>query len=225
MGSFSRSSMKVLLILLPFLAIISANPVEEEDFLILPNENEQELMPEVEDSKVSDLPAEGRLFFVQAFATQFITTATSTLSTYTSCYSTLNAAPACSSSVLSGRKKRSAMIAEEIPRIVLENGETADFRDYIKASRVARTSSVSKMVTRAPQIFEASISDVPQCLKERALEDRGPSLITVTTTITSSTAATVTQTQAAKQTLKFTSVNAGDCFPMSIIASLNIPAC
>merc|ERR1712107_616130 len=195
MGSFSRSSMKVLLILLPFLAIISANPVEEEDFLIVPNENEQELMPEVEDSKVSDLPAEGRLFFVQAFATQFITTATSTLSTYTSCYSTLNAAPACSSTVLSGRKKRSAMIAEEIPRIVLENGETADFRDYIKASRVARTSSVSQMVTRALQIFEASISDVPQCLKERALEDRGPRLITVT--ITSSTAATVTQTQAA----------------------------
>merc|ERR1712004_38892 len=204
MGSFSRSIMKFnLLFILPFAAtLISANPIEE-DVAIVPNEDEKEILsPVIEDSKAEELPAQGRLFFVQAYATSYVTTATSTLSTYTSCYSTLNAAP----------------------RLLMDNGETTDFRDYIKASRVARTSTVSKLVSRKPSIFEASISDVPQCLRERAMEDRGPRLITVTTTITSSTAATITQTQAAKQTLKFTSVNDGDCFPMSLINSLAIPA-
>jgi len=214
-----------LLFILPFVAtLISASPIEE-DIAIVPNHDEKEMMsPVIEDSK-EELPAEGRLFFVQAYATQFVTTATSTLSTFTSCFSTLNAAPACSSTILSGKRKREAEFLDETPRLLMDNGETTDFRDFIKASRVARTSTVSKLVTRKPSIFEASISDVPQCLRERAMEDRGPRLITVTTTVTSSVAATITQTQAAKQTLKFTSAAAGDCFPMSLIASLNIPAC
>ena len=79
---------------------------------------------------------------------------------------------------------------------------------------------MTRLVSRKPEIFEASMSDMPQCLRER-----GPRLITVTTTITSSVAATVTQTQAAKQTLKFTSAANGDCFPMGLVASLNIPIC
>ena len=65
------------------MSLVSGQPVEEEDFLIVPNDNDKEMMPQIEDSKVEELPAEGRLFFVQAFATQFVTTATSTLSLYT----------------------------------------------------------------------------------------------------------------------------------------------
>ena len=83
-----------------------------------------------------------------------------------SCYSTLNAAPNCLSTILSGKKKREAMVVEEMPRILLENGETADFRDHIQASRVGRTSTVSKLVTKKPQIFEAKMSDLPACMRE-----------------------------------------------------------
>ena len=85
---------------------------------------------------------------------------------------------------------------------------------------MARTSSVTRLVSRKPEIFEASMSDMPQCLRER-----GPRLITVTTTITSSVAATVTSTQADRQTLKFTSAGVTDCLPMGLLASLNIPIC
>ena len=53
-----------------------------------------------------------------------------------SCYSTLNAAPACSSTILSGKRKREAEFLDETPRLLMDNGETADFRDFIKASRV-----------------------------------------------------------------------------------------
>ena len=67
---------------MPIFALISANPIEE-DVSIIPNDEEKEMIPMIEDSKTEDLPAEGRLFFVQAYATQFVTTATSTLSTYT----------------------------------------------------------------------------------------------------------------------------------------------
>ena len=122
---------------MPFAAtLISANPIEE-DVAIVPNEDEKEILsPVIEDSKAEELPAQGRLFFVQAYATSYVTTATSTLSTYTSCYSTLNAAPVCSSSVLSGKRKRQAEFLNETPRMLMDNGETTDFRDYIKASRV-----------------------------------------------------------------------------------------
>ena len=53
-----------------------------------------------------------------------------------SCYTTGNAMAACLSTVLSGKRKREADFVDETPRLVLENGETVDFRDYIKASRV-----------------------------------------------------------------------------------------
>merc|ERR1719414_557078 len=211
--------MKSIIFLLPIFALISANPIEE-DVSIIPNDEEKEIIPMIEDSKTEDLPAEGRLFFVQAYATQFVTTATSTLSTYTSCYTTANAAPACLSSVLSGKRKREAGFLDETPRLLLDDGTTVDFRDYIKASRVAKSSTVTQLVSRKPEIFEASMSDMPQCLRER-----GPRLITVTTTITSSVAATVTSTQADRQTLKFTSAAVTDCFPMGLMASLNIPIC
>ena len=67
---------------MPIFALISASPIEE-DVSIIPNDEEKEMIPMIEDSKAEDLPVEGRLFFVQAYATQFVTTATSTLSTYT----------------------------------------------------------------------------------------------------------------------------------------------
>ena len=72
----------------------------------------------------------------------------------------------CLSTVLSGKKKREAKLVEEMPRMVLENGQTMDFREYIKASRVGRTSTVSKLVSKAPQIFEANMSDLPACMRE-----------------------------------------------------------
>merc|ERR1719414_2782202 len=128
--------MKSIIFLLPIFALISASPIEE-DVSIIPNDEEKEIMPMIEDSKAEDLPAEGRLFFVQAYATQFVTTATSTLSTYTSCYTTANAMNACLSSVLSGKRKRDAGFLDETPRLLLDDGTTVDFRDYIKASRVA----------------------------------------------------------------------------------------
>ena len=131
---------------MPFAAtLISANPIEE-DVAIVPNEDEKEVLsPVIEDSKAEELPAQGRLFFVQAYATSYVTTATSTLSTYTSCYSTLNAAPVCSSSVLSGKRKRQAEFLNETPRMLMDNGETTDFRDYIKASRVNNEKKIEKL--------------------------------------------------------------------------------
>ena len=62
------------------------------------------------------------------------------------------------------------MVVEEMPRMVLENGETMDFREYIKASRVGRTAS--KLVSKAPQIFEANMSDLPACMREVSLVHR-----------------------------------------------------
>ena len=64
------------------------------------------------------------------------TIGTSTLSTWPSCWSTANAAPDCSSTKLSGRKRRSnSDFIEEKPKVWINN-ELHDFYDVIQASRV-----------------------------------------------------------------------------------------
>ena len=55
---------------------------------------------------------------------------------FRSCYSTQAGIATCSSTVLTGRKKRESTITDDQKPIVDLNGEMVDFRDLIKASRV-----------------------------------------------------------------------------------------
>ena len=55
---------------------------------------------------------------------------------FRSCYSTQANIATCSSTVLSGRKKRESTLTENQKPIVDLNGDMVDFRDLIKASRV-----------------------------------------------------------------------------------------
>lgn len=119
-----------------------------------------------------------------------------------------------------------------VPEAIV-NGQTVDMRDVIKASRVSRNDRAQSPVLSVPQIFEASIKDVPQCLLQgRNGEERQPRLITVTTTVTSFTFATATVTPATTQTFSFKSGAGGDaaanartCFPAALMSSASISRC
>jgi len=178
-----------------------------------------------------------RLFFTQAFATSTVIQGTSTLSTWKSCWSTPGAINDCSStSLVSGKRRRRESEQIEDKPYVLVDGKQYDFAELIKASRVSRhhdgEHSEKEEQSPVPGIFEGSISDFPQCMQKRLLEDEPeysvePRLITVTSTITTSIYSTVTSTAAATQTLVFTSVNNAQtgCIPRGLLSSLSIPQC
>lgn len=151
---------------------------------------------------------------------------------YRSCYATQAGIATCSSTVLTGkRRKREEELM--VPEAIV-NGETVDVRDLIKASRVSRDNKKEQShVLTVPQIFEASIEDVPQCLvsgRNGEEDHRQPRLITVTTTVTSFTYATMTVTPATTQTFSFLSGAAGanaaqTCFPSALMSSAGISGC
>merc|ERR1711981_1130777 len=211
---------KTLLFCHGFLAILALPAMEEE------SAPDVEIIPSIETSVSEDAKPEARFFFTQAFATVYQTIGTSTLSTYPSCYSTQADIEVCSSTKLTGRKKRDSPLMEETKPMVDLNGEMIDFRDFIKASRVSRhNTEVSEPQNNIPGLFEASIEDVPQCLKG-AIEARRDQrqLITVTSTVTTFTYATTTATAAETQTFVFSSA-AAFCFPSQLVSSLSIPRC
>merc|ERR1712154_539733 len=83
-----------------------------------------------------------------------------------------------------------------------------DFRELIKASRVSRhNNEVSQTKNNFPDIFEASIEDVPQCLRAELLGRQERQFVTVTSTKSSYTYATITSTVATTQTLYFSSTS------------------
>lgn len=194
-----------------------------------------EIIPSIEASISNEnTKAEARFFFTQAFFTTYQTIGTHTLSTWPSCYTTEAGVTTCSSSSVntSGRKKREKPIVEEAKPMVQINGEMVDFGEYIKASRVSRHNNdvsineYSEHEKNIPRIFEASIEDVPQCLKG-ALEARRNErqLVTVTSTITSFTYATATVTVDATQRFEFKSSDNTNCFPSQLVSSLGISRC
>merc|ERR1712050_823500 len=89
------------------LGIFALPPVEVK------SPSDVEIIPNIEASiSNEDAKPEARFFFTQAFTTSFQTIGTSTLSTYPSCYSTQAGIATCSSTVLSGRKKRESVVEE-----------------------------------------------------------------------------------------------------------------
>merc|ERR1711971_40814 len=221
MGSLDLNTTKmifqVLLICHGFLAILALPAMED-----LPD---VEIIPSIDTSISTEELKQPRFIFTQAYTTIYSTIGTSTLSTYPSCYSTQANIATCSSTVLSGRKKRESTLTEDQKPMVDRNGEMVDFRDLIKASRASRHNHEVTHVKQNnfPDIFEASIEDVPQCL-QGALKDRQGRLVTVTSTATSFTYATATVTVAATQSLVFSSA-AAFCFPSQLVSSASISAC
>merc|ERR1712050_164008 len=185
------------------LGIFALPPVEVK------SPSDVEIIPSIEASiSNEDFKPEARFFFTQAFTTSFQTIGTSTF--------------------LSGRKKRESVVEESKPMVDI-NGQIVDFREHIQASRVSREADLTpnpEHQKNIPGLFEASIEDVPQCLKG-AIEARQRNqrqLITVTSTVTSFTYATTTVVVADTQSLVFSSA-ANFCFPSQLVNSLGIRAC
>merc|ERR1712062_184704 len=226
MGSLYLNTKMILKTLLFFhgiFGIFALPPVEVK------SPSDVEIVPSIEASiSTEEAKPEARFFFTQAFTTIYQTIGTSTLSTYPSCYSTQADIATCSSTVLTGRKKRESALEETRPMVEI-NGEIVDFREHIQASRVSREADLTpnpEHKKNIPGLFEASIEDVPQCLKG-AIEARQRNqrqMITVTSTVTSFTYATTTVVVADTQSLVFSSA-AAFCFPSQLVSSLSIRAC
>merc|ERR1719433_819549 len=198
------------------------------------NHNHDVKEPEIFSSQ-SNTHRQLRFIFVQGYATTTVTSGTSTLSTYPTCYSTQAGITTCSTSTITGRKKRSEnpenVIRTQSTKVMLNNVEH-DFAELIQATRASRHVEDEHLnntttTNQEPNIFEGTISDFPECVQNRVFEDEPVAegrLITVTTTVTSTVAATATVQVAATQSLVFSSA-AAFCLPSSLLSSLSISAC
>ncbi|TRY80720.1 hypothetical protein TCAL_12369 [Tigriopus californicus] len=189
----------------------------------------------------------------QAFITltQTVTsslTITSTLTTFSSCFTTLVAnIPVCSSSNLSGKRKRRniQVIEEAVPHLLIQN-KPQDFQPFIRASRASNfNASEGQELTNQGTANDAILMDeplIPEVHEEplEALEwiqsSKGPlsngfssrklcwfgcfvTTVTTTSTVVVQSTATIL---GATQTLAFTTPG---CFPSSALNSLQVPSC
>jgi hypothetical protein len=197
------------------------------------------------ESTQEDTAAEARFIFAATITeviTSFSTTLTSTLSTYPFCFSITAATIACSTSVVTGRKRRAAAI-EPLPKglgayidgeEVHWEGFVTDYSKMISPSpREAKEGKFNKLEFRRMEVLGTDIclgSIQPYGRTERS----DPRFVTFRTTVTTSVASTTTITTAgATQTIALSNswngavvAQPGNCHPVSLLStSLGIPAC
>ncbi|XP_040566948.1 uncharacterized protein [Lepeophtheirus salmonis] len=160
-------------------------------------------------------------------------TVTSSLTVFLSCFTTNGNIPACSSTILSGRRRRRdvPIVEHPITRVQRSDGVFADLLDNIQASKTIKTESnmTTKFNNDNGSMQEVDIIGIPSCntVENREISRFQRALITIINTLTTSVQATTTQTVigGVTQTLRFSSENAGDCLPTGLLQTMSIAIC